>query len=135
METGCRWGLFLLKSSTISLVLEVFSCRWLHLHHPTKSSTRLLYSVYCPSATHLTMAVSSEYLHVTELCMSHALLTEHVLKNEESSPNMAVPEDKTSHVSCSSSKMWGHKVQDTVTEYFKYYFIYILQILHLIKEK
>src|SRR4029434_1049518 len=44
METGSRGGGDLLKSTTISLVLVVFSCRWFCLHHCTKLSTRLLYS-------------------------------------------------------------------------------------------
>src|SRR4029434_2533224 len=60
METGSRGGLDLLKSTTISLVLVAFSCRWLCLHHCTKLSTRLLYSPSCPSLIHPTTAESSE---------------------------------------------------------------------------
>src|SRR4029434_6186732 len=60
METGSRGGGDLLKSTTISLVLVAFSCRWLCLHHCTKLSTRLLYSPSCPSLIHPTTAESSE---------------------------------------------------------------------------
>ena len=71
MDTGRRCGFFLLKSTTISLVLEEFSCRWLDLHHLTKSSTRLLYSPSLPSLIQPTIAVSSEYFctwQSPELC-------------------------------------------------------------------
>lgn len=52
VDTGCKLGLFLRKSTTIFLVLEVFSNRQFDLHHDTKvrQSTAehpqaLLYSV------------------------------------------------------------------------------------------
>ena len=62
MDTGWRCGFFLLKSTTMSLVLEAFSCRWLNLHHLMKSLTRLLYSPSCPSLIQPTITVLSECL-------------------------------------------------------------------------
>uniref|UniRef100_A0A8C4STC5 Monocyte differentiation antigen CD14 n=1 Tax=Erpetoichthys calabaricus TaxID=27687 RepID=A0A8C4STC5_ERPCA len=44
--TGSMSGLVLLKSTTSSLVLLVFSCRWFESHHLTKSLIRFLYSSY-----------------------------------------------------------------------------------------
>lgn len=43
-----------------SISLVAFNCRWLILHQPTKSSTRLLCSSCCPFLTHPTVAALAE---------------------------------------------------------------------------
>ena len=58
------------KSTTISLVLAVLSCRWLSLHNCTKSSKRLLYSPSCPftNVPH-NRSIVRNLLHVAWLCV------------------------------------------------------------------
>ena len=58
MFTGVICGVFLWKLITISFVLLLFTCRWLHSHHLTKSLTTPLYSCSFPTDTHPTLAVS-----------------------------------------------------------------------------
>ena len=61
VQTDWYGVLDLLKSTTSYLVLVVFRSKKLFLVQPQKDSTRSLYSLSCPTRTHATTAVSSDY--------------------------------------------------------------------------
>jgi len=86
MDTGIAGSLDLQRSTTIVFVLEMFSCRWLNLHHFTESSTRFLLSESMwPVAQTKVSCVQGEPNRTEHCPLWHATAADH-------SPRGAVPQ-------------------------------------------